>query len=112
MNDVSLVAQQHNERVRVLSQQLHAIECRLDHIVVEIVDDVLGHVENGEPDEEWLHHLAHRCVQLDTDQILGVHGSCDHVMSMLLDDGLAFIPCVSELHFHSIQPSLHEFAMG
>ena len=31
---------------------------------------------------------------------------------MLLDDGLAFIPCASELHLHSFQPSLHEFAIG
>ena len=31
---------------------------------------------------------------------------------MLLDDGLTFIPRVSELHFHSLQSSLHEFAIG
>ena len=30
----------------------------------------------------------------------------------LLDDGFAFIPRVSELHFHPFQPSLHEFAIG
>ena len=31
---------------------------------------------------------------------------------MLLDDCLTFIPCVGELHFHSLQTSLHEFAIG
>ena len=31
---------------------------------------------------------------------------------MLLDDGLAFIPCVSELHLHPLQPSLNELAIG
>ena len=41
----------------VLSQLFPAIECVFEHIVVEIVDDVFGHVENGEPDEEWHHHL-------------------------------------------------------
>ena len=30
----------------------------------------------------------------------------------LLDDGFAFIPCVSELHLHSFQSGLHEFAIG
>ena len=70
VNDVVLVAQLYDERIRVLSQQLHVIECRFEHIVVEIVDDVFGHVENGKSDEEWLLHLAHRCIQLDADQIL------------------------------------------
>ena len=113
VNDVALVAQLYDERICVLSQQLHVIECVLEHIVVEIVDDVLGHVENGEPDEEWLLHLSHRCIQLDADQILGIHGcSGDHVIPMLLDDGLTFIPRVSELHFHSLQSSLHEFGLG
>ena len=103
----------YDERIRVLSQQLHVIECRFEHIVVEIVDDVFGHIENGKPDEERLLCLAHRCVQLDTDQILGIHGcSGDHIVSMLLNDCLAFIPCVGELHFHPFQPSLHEFSIG
>ena len=31
---------------------------------------------------------------------------------MLLNDGLAFISCVSELHFHLYQSSLHELAIG
>ena len=75
VNDVALVAQLYDERIRVLSQQLHVIECVLEHIVVEIVDDVLGHIENGKPDEEWLLYHAHRCIQLDTNQILGIHGS-------------------------------------
>ena len=113
VNDVALVAQLHDERICVLPQQLHVIECRFEHIVVEIVDDVFGHVENGEPDEEWLLYPAHRCVQLDANQILGIHGSPgNHIVSMLLNDGLAFIPCVSELHFHSFQSSLHEFSIG
>ena len=74
---------------------------------------MLGHVENGEPDEEWLLHPAHRCVQLDADQILGIHGSpSDHIIPMLLNDGFTFIPCASELHLHSFQSSLHEFAIG
>ena len=107
VNDVTLVAQLYDERIRVLSQQFHVIECRLEHIVVEIVDNVLGHVENGEPDEEWLLHLAHRCIQLDADQILGIHGSSgNHIIPMLLNDCLAFIPCVSELHCFLLQPSL------
>ena len=85
----------------------------IEHIVVEIVDDMFGHIEDGEPDEEWPFHSAHRCVQLDADQILGIHGcSSNHVVSMLLDDCFAFIPCVSELHLHSYQPSLHQFAIG
>ena len=113
MNDVALVTQLHNERIRVLSQQFHVIECRLEHIVVEIVDDVFGHVENGKPDEERLLHLAHRCIQLDANQILGIHGSpSDHIISMLLNDGFAFIPRASELHFHSFQSSLHELVIG
>ena len=113
MNDVALVAQLYDERIHVLSQQLHVIECVLEYIVVEIVDDVFGHVEDGKSDEEWLLHPAHRCIQFDADQILGVHGCpSDHIISMLLNDGLAFIPCVSELHFLSLQPSLHEFAIG
>ena len=74
---------------------------------------MLRHVEDSEPDEEWLFYLAHRCVQLDADQILGIHGgSCDHIISVLLDDSLTFIPRVSELHFHPLQSSLNEFAMG
>ena len=113
VNDVALVAQLYDERIRVLSQQLHVIECVLEHIVVEIVYDVFGHVENGKSDEEWLLRLAHRCVQLDADQILGIHSSPgDHIVSMLLNDGFTFIPRVSKLHFHSFQPSLHEFAIG
>ena len=75
MDDVALVAQLYDERIRVLSQQFHVIECRLEHIVVEIVDDVFGHVENGKSDKERLLHLAHRCIQLDTNPILGIHGS-------------------------------------
>ena len=31
---------------------------------------------------------------------------------MLLNDGFTFIPCCGELHFHSFQPSLNEFAIG
>ena len=86
----------------VLSQQFHVIECRLEHVVVEIVDDVLRHVENGEPDEERLLHLVHRCVQLDANEILGIHGSpSDHNISVLLNDGFTFIPRISELH---VQP--------
>ena len=30
---------------------------------------------------------------------------------MFLNDGLAFIPSVGKLHFHSFQPVLHEFAI-
>ena len=107
VNDVAFVAQLYDERIYVLSQQLHVIKCRLEHIVVEIVDDVFGHIENDKPDKERLHHLAHRCIQLDADQILGIHGSPgNHIIPMLLNDGLAFIPCVSELHCFLLQPSL------
>ena len=113
VNDVVLVAQLYDERICVLSQQFHVIQCRLEHIVVEIVDDMLRHVGNGKPDEDWILDLAHRCIQLDADQILGIHGcSSDHVISMLLNDGFTFIPCVSELHLHPFQSSLHEFAIG
>ena len=113
MNDVALVTQLYDERICVLSQQLHVIECRLEHIVVEIVDDVLEQVENGKPDEEWLLHLAHRCIQFDIHQILGIHGSpSNHIISILLNDGLTFIPCCGELHFHSLQSSLHQFVIG
>ena len=113
VNDVALVAQLYDERVRVLSQQLHVIVCVLEHIVVEIIDDVFGHVENGKSDEERLLHLAHRCIQLDADQILGIHGCpSNHIISILLNDGLTFIPCCGELHFHSLQSSLHEFVIG
>ena len=112
VNDVALVAQLYDERIYVLSQQFHVIECRLEHVVVEVVDVVFGHVENGKPDEEWLLHLAHRCVQLDADQILGIHGSpSDHIISMLLNDDLAFIPRVSELHFHLFQRG-HQWSTG
>ena len=107
VNDVALVAQLYDERIRVLSQQFHVIECRLEHIVVEIVYDVFGHVENGEPDEEWILDLAHRCIQLDANQILGIHDSPgDHIVSVLLNNGFTFIPCVSELHCFLLQPSL------
>ena len=113
VDDVALVAQLYDERICVLSQQLHSVECRLEHIVVEVVDDVFGHVEDGKPDEEWFLYPAHWCVQFDANQILGIHGcSSNHIISMLLDDCLAFIPRVSELHFHSFQSSLHEFAIG
>ena len=113
VNDVTTVVQLYNERIHVLSQQLHGVECSLEHIVVEVVDDVLGHAENGEPDEEWFLHLSHRCIQLDADQILGIHGSPSyHIVSVLLNDGITFIPRVGELHFYSFQPSLHEFAIG
>ena len=113
VDDVALVAQLYDERIRVLSQQLHVIECRLEHVVVEIVDDVLGHIENGKSDEERLLYLAHRCIQLDANQILRIHSSpSNHVISVLLNDDLTFIPCVSELHLHPFQPSLHEFAIG
>ena len=113
VDDVALVAQLYDERICVLSQQLHSVECRLEHIVVEVVDNMFGHVEDGKPDEEWFLRLAHRCVQLDADQILGIHGSpSDHIISVLLDDCLTFIPCVRELHFHQFQPSLHEFVIG
>ena len=98
VNDVALVAQLYDERIRVLSQQLHIIECGLEHIVVEIVDDVLGHIENGKSDEEWLLHLAYWCIQLDADQILGVHqsslhefsigGVCQQLVEVLLHSGL------------------------
>ena len=116
VNDVTLVTQLYDERVCVLSQQFHVIEYVLEYVVVEIVDDVFGHIENGKPDEERLLYPVHRCIQLDTDQILGIHGCpSDHIISMLLNDCLAFIPRVSELHFHPLQPSqpsLHEFAIG
>ena len=69
VDDVALVAQLYNERVCVLSQQLNVNECRLEYIVVEVVDDVLGHIEDGQPNEERLLHLAHRCIQLDANQI-------------------------------------------
>ena len=73
-----------------LSQQFHVIECVLEHIVVEIVDDVLGHVENGKPDEERLLHPTYRCnsIWCQSDFQSTWCGSCDHVISMLLDDGL------------------------
>ena len=67
---VTLVTLLYNERVRVLSKQFHVIECFLEHIVVEIVYDVFRHIENGKPNEEWFHHLSHRCIQLDAYQIL------------------------------------------
>ena len=57
VNDVALVAQLYDERICVLSQQFHVIECGLEHIVVEVVYDVFGHVQNGEPDEERRLHL-------------------------------------------------------
>ena len=31
---------------------------------------------------------------------------------MLLNDCLTFLPCCGELHLHSFQPSLHQFAIG
>ena len=102
---VTLATQLYDERVRVLSKQFHVIECFLEHIVVEIVYDVLGHVQNGKLDEERIHHLSHRCIQLDADQILGIHGCfCYHVISVLLNDGLAFIPCCGKLHFIRFNP--------
>ena len=93
VNDVALVVQLYDERICVLSQQLNVIKCHLEHVVVEVVYDVLGHVENGKPDEEQLLHPAHRCIQLDADDILVVHGiSINHILSMLLNYCLAFIP--------------------
>ena len=54
----------------------------------------------------------HRCIQLDTNQILGIHGdSRNIIISILLNNNLAFIPCGGELYFHSFQFSLHEFAL-
>ena len=112
VNVVPLIVQLHDERACVLTQQLHVIECDLEHIVVEILDDVFGHVENGKSDEEWFHHFPHLCIQFDTIQILGIHGSpYGHIVPMLLDDSFAFIPCGGELYFHSIQPSFHQFAI-
>ena len=74
---------------------------------------MLGHIEDGEPDEEWLLHLAYRCIQFDADEIIGIHGCpSDHIIPMFLNDCLSFIPCVSELHFHPFQLYLHEFAIG
>ena len=113
VNDVSPIIQLYDKRIRALPQKFHAIECRLEHLIVEIVDDVLGHIKNDKPDEERLHHLAYRCIQLNADEILGIHGCLgDHVISMLLNDCLTFILCVSELHFHPFQTSFHEFAIG
>ena len=112
VNVVPLIVQLHDERVCVLTQQPNVIECVLEHIVVEIVDDVFGHVENGKSDNEWFHHFPHLCIQFDTIQILGIHGSpYGHIVPMLLDGSFAFIPCGGELHFHSIQPSFHQFAI-
>ena len=100
------IIQLYDERIHVLPQQLHVIECVLEHIAVEIVDNVLGHIQNGEPDEERLQHLAHWCIQFDADEILGIHGCPgDHIVPMLLNDCLAFIPCGGELHLHSFQSS-------
>ena len=31
---------------------------------------------------------------------------------MFLNNGFTFISCGDKLHFHSFQPSLHEFAIG
>ena len=74
---------------------------------------MFGHFQNGKSDEIRLFDLAHRCIQLDTDQILGIHvGSGDHIVSMLLDDNLTFILCVSELHFHSFLSSFNKYAIG
>ena len=71
---------------------------------------MFGHVQNGKPNEERLLHLSHRCVQFDTDQILGIYGSsCNHIIPMFLDDCLAFISSGSKFHFHSFQSCLHEF---
>ena len=74
---------------------------------------MFGHIENSEPDEVWLFDLAHRCIQLDTDQILGIHvGSGDHIVPMLLNNCLAFIPFGGKLHFHSFLFKLHKYAIG
>ena len=63
--------------------------------------------------KKWLLRLAHRCIQLDADQILGIHGSPgNHIIPMLLNDCFTFIPCCYELHFHSLQSSLHEVSIG
>ena len=105
VDDVTAIAQLYDERIRVLPQQLYVIECRLEHIVVEIVDNVLGHVENGEPDEEWLLHLAHRCIQFEADQILGIHGSPgNHIVSMLLNDGLTSFHVLANFTFIRFNP--------
>ena len=51
--------------------------------------------------------------QFYANQILRVYGSSgDYIISMLLNDGFAFIPRCCELHFHPTQSSLHEFAIG
>ena len=113
MNVVSSNLQLHDERACVLSQQLYVIECDLEHIVVEILYVVFGHVEDGKSYEEWFHHFFHLIIPIDTIQILGIHGAfCGHIVPMLLNDSLTFIPCGGELQLHSFQSSLHEFAIG
>ena len=73
---------------------------------------MFGHVEDGKPEEEWFLHLAYRCIQFDTDQILGIHGSpSDHILSVLLNDCLSFIPSSGKLHFYLFQSNLHEFVI-
>ena len=57
--------------------------------------------------------LAHRCIQLDADQILGIHGCPgDHIVPMFLDDGFSFIPCACEFYFHALQSSFDKLAIG
>ena len=62
--NVTPATQLHDERVCVLSQQLHVIECVLEHVVVEIVDDMFGHIQNVKSDEEWFLNLSNRCLHL------------------------------------------------
>ena len=112
VDSLTIIVQLYDDRICVLSQYLHVIECVFEHIVVEFVYDVFGHAENSKSYEERFHYFPQRCIQLETDQILGIHGgSHGHNIFMLLDDSLAFIPCGGELHFHSFQFSLHEFAI-
>ena len=101
VDDDALVTQQRDKEICVLVQQIYLFECLLERVVVEIVDEVLGHVKNGKPDEERLLYFGHRCIQLDADQNLLVLGcSGDHIISLLLKNGLVFIPRVGELHFY------------
>ena len=74
---------------------------------------MFGYIEDGKPDEEWFHYLPQKCIQFDANEILGIRGSpCYHIVPVLLNDGLAFIPCGGTLHFHQFQSSLHEFVIG
>ena len=111
VNDIGNVSQLYDEWICLIPVIPHYRMCSWAHCSRNRVWCIWTYPE-WQIDEKWIVYLAYRYIQLDADEILGIHGSSsNHIIPMLLNDCLAIKLCVSELHFHSFQSSLHEFAI-